>query len=99
MVCPTHLLASHCKPWRHATNDERLDGANGLLLTPTVDHLFDRGFISFSDAGSLIVSPVADRAALAKMSMPEHGTSVGSFSEEQKHYLDYHRNFVFLEIA
>lgn len=26
--------------------EERLDGENGLLLTPTMDHLFDRRFIA-----------------------------------------------------
>ena len=31
---PVHLVASHCKPWRDATNEERLDGEKGLLLTP-----------------------------------------------------------------
>lgn len=40
---PVHLIASHCKPWRDATNEERLNGENGLLLTPSIDHLFDRG--------------------------------------------------------
>src|SRR5262249_6847521 len=34
-----HLRASHCKPWRDSSNDERLDGENGLLLTPNADHL------------------------------------------------------------
>jgi hypothetical protein len=48
---PTHLIASHIKPWRESTNEERLHEGNGLLLTPTVDHLFDRGFISFQDSG------------------------------------------------
>jgi putative restriction endonuclease len=47
-----HLRASHCKPWRDSNNEERLHGENGLLLTPTIDHLFDRGFISFENAGS-----------------------------------------------
>jgi HNH endonuclease len=42
-----HLIASHCKPWRDAANEERLNGGNGLLLTPGVDDLFDRGFIGF----------------------------------------------------
>ena len=28
-----HLVASHVKPWRGSSNDERLDGENGLLLT------------------------------------------------------------------
>jgi hypothetical protein len=40
-----HLIGSHIQPWRDGSNEGRLDGANGLLLTPTVDHLFDKGFI------------------------------------------------------
>jgi hypothetical protein len=42
-----HLRASHCKPWRDSSDPERLDAENGLLLTPSIDHLFDRGFIAF----------------------------------------------------
>jgi putative restriction endonuclease len=39
---PGLLIASHIKPWRMCnTAFERLDGANGLLLTPHVDRLFD----------------------------------------------------------
>ncbi len=45
-----HLRASHIRPWRNSDNEQRLDGENGLLLTPTIDHLFDRGFISFEDS-------------------------------------------------
>lgn len=37
-------VASHTKPWRDSTNEQRLDGENELLLTPTIDHLFDKGF-------------------------------------------------------
>ena len=44
---PVHLVASHCKPWRDSTNEARLNGENGLLLTPSIDHLFDRGFLGF----------------------------------------------------
>ena len=29
---PVHLVASHCKPWRDATNEERLDGENGFAV-------------------------------------------------------------------
>ena len=37
----------------------RLDGENGLLLTASIDHLFDRGFIGFDRSGELLISPVA----------------------------------------
>src|SRR5450432_3167081 len=53
---PIHLQASHCKPWRDSDNEERLNGENGLLLTPTIDHLFDRGFIGFENGGDLYVA-------------------------------------------
>lgn len=94
---PEHLRASHCKPWRDAKNDERLDGENGLLLTPTADHLFDRGFITFEGTGELLVSPVADREALRRMGIEvERRKNVGSFSLGQRRYLEYHRENVFL---
>ena len=41
------LIASHIKPWFSATNQERLDPYNGLLLTPNLDKAFDSGLITF----------------------------------------------------
>ena len=94
---PIHLRASHCKPWRDSNNDERLNGENGLLLTPSIDHLFDRGFISFEDSGTLIVSPVAHKPSLNRMGVETaHVVNVGSFTEGQRQFLDYHRNAVLL---
>jgi putative restriction endonuclease len=95
---PAHLVASHCKPWRDSSNDERLNGENGLLLTPTIDHLFDRGFIGFEDNGKLIISPVADRPSLQRMGIDVTGlTNVGGFTNGQKQFLDFHRNAVLLQ--
>ena len=51
-----HLRASHIKPWSESNDVEKVDGANGLLLAPHVDHLVDRGFISFTGDGDLLVS-------------------------------------------
>jgi putative restriction endonuclease len=93
-----YLRASHSKPWRDATNEERLNGENGLLLTPDVDLLFDRGFISFEDSGKVLVSPVADRQAFAKMGLlPDMLINVGAFSEGQRKFLQFHRDKIFLE--
>ena len=47
---PGHLVGA-MKPWLDLTNEERLNGENGQLLTPSVDHLFDRGFIGFRIMG------------------------------------------------
>lgn len=96
----THLIASHCKPWRDSSNEERLDGENGLLLTPSIDHLFDRGFIGFESSGELIISPVAHRPSLQRMGIEtEHRVNVGAFSEGQKHFLEFHRNSVLLRAS
>ena len=95
---PVHLVASHCKPWRDSSNEERLNGENGLLLTPSIDHLFDRGFIGFENNGKLISSPVAHRPSLVRMGVEtEQIVNVGGFSSGQKQFLDFHRNSVFLE--
>lgn len=93
---PEHLIASHIKPWRHAENEQRLDEENGLFLTPHIDHLFDRGFISFEDNGKVIVAPRTDLESLVRMKV-DTKSSVGSFSSGQKEYLDYHRNYVLLQ--
>ncbi len=51
------IRASHIKPWRECTNDERLDPDNGLPLIANLDALFDAGLISFDSSGQMIISP------------------------------------------
>jgi hypothetical protein len=51
------LVASHLVPWAAcATDRERLDPFNGLLLTPNMDRLVDRYLIAFNDDGSVLLS-------------------------------------------
>jgi putative restriction endonuclease len=93
-----YLRASHTKPWRDATNEERLDGENGLLLTPDVDFLFDRGFLSFEDNGKVLLSPVADILSIERMGIKDSMlNNVGAFSSGQRRYLEFHRENIFLE--
>jgi putative restriction endonuclease len=69
-------------------------------LTPSIDHLFDRGFIGFEDSGDLIISPVAHKPSLQRMGVETNrSVNVGNFTEGQRQYLDYHRNSVLLQIA
>jgi len=62
------LVASHIVPWAQcATNEERLDPLNGLLLTPNLDKLFDQFLISFKNDGAILLSKelrAEERAAL-----------------------------------
>jgi putative restriction endonuclease len=93
-----HLIASHIKPWRDGDNDERLDPENGLMLTPTIDHLFDKGFISFNEKGQVLIAEVADEVSLKKMGVsPTVNSMSKGFSKGQRGYLDYHREFIFLK--
>lgn len=94
---PRLLVASHIKPWRVCTNAERLDGANGLLLTPHVDRLFDRGLISFENDGGVKVSPKVTDQDLDRLGLNGlRGRNVGPFKEAQAIYLDHHRTRVFV---
>ena len=95
---PRLFRASHIKPWRSCENTkERLDGNNGLLLSRHVDHLFDKGYISFLDTGDLLISSVIARDQLKLLGLKcEPPINVGKFSEEQKQYLAFHREKIFM---
>ncbi len=89
------LIASHIKPWSASTNQERLDGNNGLFLSPHVDKLFDGGFITFSAKGTMRVSPLLDRDVLPKWHI-DPTANVGAFSKDQAFFLEHHVSQVFL---
>lgn len=85
------LIASHIKPWKISNNNERIDKFNGFLLLPTYDKLFDLGFISFQNNGSIIISN--------KILEPEKlhisdNIQIKLFPQNIQ-YLEYHRNHIF----
>lgn len=91
------LRASHIKPWRLCeTNHERLDGYNGLLLTPTFDHLFDKGYISFSDDGAILISDRLPNEVRCSLGLAAQAVNAKTFSEAHEKYLAFHRKGVFL---
>ncbi|WP_299854644.1 HNH endonuclease [uncultured Roseobacter sp.] len=92
------LIASHIKPWRACeTAQERLDGANGLLLAPHIDRLFDIGLISFEKNGAVNVSSTLNAKTRDCLGLSRAiGEGVGAFSGAQNTYLGYHRDSVFL---
>lgn len=88
------LIASHIKPWKNSDNVERLDGNNGLFLSPHVDRLFDGGFISFEKSGEMLVSPQLDQSVLTKWSISPT-KKYGKFNQEQAYFLDFHSTELF----
>ena len=86
------LRASHIKPWRDSNNIERLDKFNGLLLNPTLDIAFDRGFISFDDDGVIIISKNY-KEDLLNMGIDKYLKMKVVYPEQLK-YLNWHRDHV-----
>lgn len=93
-----HLRATHIKPWRLCTDAEKLDGHNGLMLSPHIEHLFNRGYISFSDAGAPLVSRQLNSTVLKhwRIALP---IKAWPLRTQQKAYLAWHREQVFEKAA
>jgi hypothetical protein len=89
------LRASHIKPWRSSSDQERLDVNNGLLLIATLDALFDRGLVSFKDEGEMMVSTRLHKDQMPYVLHPERRNLRAAPSDAQKRYLTSHRKKVF----
>ncbi len=91
------LRASHIKPWADSTHSERVDGENGLLLAPHADLLFDRGWISFSSSGLLLVSNYLPSDVRGRIGLElTERLRCGTFSQRQLSFLEFHRDAVFV---
>lgn len=88
------LTASHIKPWAKSDDFEKLDGNNGLLLSPHIDRLFDRGFISFEDSGHLILSSSLPSDVVSAWKL--HNPAIRrALSNKQAAYMAFHRKEIF----
>ena len=89
------LRASHIRPWAKSDDRQRQDPNNGLLLAPHVDMLFDAGYLTFEDDGTVRVSDQIKEAVLKAWGLHQI-KKVAAFSSEQAVYLSYHRKHVFV---
>lgn len=98
ITAPSLLIASHIKPWRACqTAAERLDGANGLMMAPHADFLFDRGLLGFERDGrplfsSQLTDADADKLGMHVVQRPPPRPLNGASQD----YLDHHRTNVFI---
>ena len=88
------LIASHIKPWRKSNNDEKLDGYNGLLLSPHADKMFDGGYISIDQKGKILTINEQIKKLMTKWGI-DPKRNIGRFKEEQLDYLSFHENEIF----
>lgn len=92
---PELLRASHIKPWADCASDaERLDVFNDLLLAPHLDAAFDCGFITVADEGAVVVWDGLGESArhLLGLASPQ---SLTALAPGHRAYLPWHRERVF----
>lgn len=89
----TLLVASHIKPWVKSDEHEKLDLDNGLLLCPNHDKLFDGGYITFNENGSIIISERI--SGNSKIFMNVRSEMKIEVNEDNADYIKYHRNNIF----
>lgn len=89
------LVASHIIPWVESESSEKTNVNNALLLDAISDALFDKGYISFTDEGSLIISNELENSGdPLLLQFLEQGENI-EMNEEKKHNLDWHRKNIF----
>jgi putative restriction endonuclease len=95
LAVPALLRASHVKPWADCASDaERLDVFNGLLLAPHLDAVFDRGFITVGDDGTVVVGAGLDGESRRLLGL-DAPLRVHTLHDGHRQYLPWHRERVF----
>ncbi|WP_258557201.1 HNH endonuclease [Serratia marcescens] len=88
------LRANYIKPWRACQSGfERLDPFNGIMLAVHIDVLIDKGYISFTNSGELLISAEIDKDFLQQMK--NSMTKVPAVSANAQKYLEWHRENLF----
>lgn len=87
------LRASHIVPWKDCASDaERLDVHNGLLLSALWDAAFDRGLVTFDDEGQPQFSPFLSDSARAELRWQEPIL----LTDKHRKQLTWHRTNLFV---
>jgi hypothetical protein len=95
LALPQLLRASHIKPWADCASDaERLDVFNGILLAPHLDAAFDSGFITVDDDGAVVVAAALEESARRTLGV-DKPLRVRGLAEGHRVYLPWHRERVF----
>jgi HNH endonuclease/EVE domain-containing protein len=92
------VRASHLKPWKRSTDEERLSSNNGLPLLATFDALFDAGLITFDEEGLMKLSSglaARDRKELDLIGVGNAQRLRRRPTDKEQNFLTYHRDHVF----
>ena len=86
------LIASHIIPWSESNEEDKVSRYNGLLLCANHDKLFDEGYISFRDDGRIMISKQLSSKDINTLGLKGIKIEV---DEENKPFLEYHRDIIF----
>ncbi len=87
------LIASHIKPFFMSNEFESYDPNNGFLLSRNIDALFDLGYITFDNEGTIIFSDKVSKDVIQFISI--YKLENVFLNEKRLEYLEFHRNEVF----
>ncbi len=90
------LIASHIKPWAALNDTEKIDPYNGYMLSPMIDKLFDRGFITFTDSRHIVLSEFISPYTWKQIGL-KNDTFYKALQMDDKRieYLKFHHESVF----
>lgn len=87
------LIASHIKPYISSSENEAFDVNNGLLLSKNTDSLFDLGYITFNNDGTICTSEALPQDVVNYIS--QYRLSERFINEKRMDYMEFHRRQVF----
>lgn len=87
------LIASHIKPYVDSNENEAFDVNNGLLLSKNTDSLFDLGYITFNNDGTIRVAEALPDDVAAHVT--QYRLSDIFINDQRMDYMEFHRAQVF----
>ena len=87
------LIASHIKPYKDSEPNEAFDVNNGLLLSKNFDSLFDLGYITFNNDGT--IKPASVLNTDVKNYLSNYRLHKDFINPKRLDYMEYHRYNVF----
>ncbi len=89
------LVPSHIKPIKVASEKELFDVDNGLLIQKQANELFEQGYFTFNDDGSLEISSLLGENLHQYLSHARlHGDCL---NDRRRDYIEFHRKQIYLD--
>lgn len=90
------LIASHIKPWAASNDKEKVDPYNGYMLSPMIDKLFDKGYITFTANKRMYISDQISNYVWKQIGLRSNTYyQTLPMDEHRIEYLKFHNSSVF----